>query len=72
MFDPEVLLDGLTKELQANVKTMGKMKSLEEKRLQSEIVKNLSDSVGVFLTFMSDMMDTGMGGFDFNDDEDEI
>ena len=53
MFDPDVLLDGLTKELQTSVTAMGKMKSQEQKKVQSEIVKNLAESMGVFLSFLS-------------------
>mgnify|MGYP005818370493 CR=1 FL=1 len=53
--DPEKMLDGLSKEIEVALKEMSKTKSLEEKRMHSEIVKNLCESLGVFLTAASDM-----------------
>lgn len=62
--DPEKLLDDLSKELSATLKAMAKAKTVEEKLHYSEIVKNLSESLGVFLSLISDMAPYGF------DDED--
>ena len=43
--------------------------SLEEKKQYSEIVKNLSESLGVFLTMLSDLAPYG---YDEDDEDDEI
>jgi len=43
---------------------MRKAKTAEEKLAYSQVVKNLSESLGIFLRLVSDMM--GMG-FDEND-----
>ena len=53
--DPEKIMNGISKELFNEIKAMGKANTPEEKLLHSEIVKNLSESLGVFLGFMSDM-----------------
>lgn len=57
--DPEKLMDDLSKELSAALKALGKAKTLEEKLQYSEIVKNLSESLGVFLGLISDMAPFG-------------
>ncbi|MBU1140565.1 MAG: hypothetical protein KKD01_04130 [Proteobacteria bacterium] len=64
--DPEKLMDALSKELSVTLKAMAKAKTPEEKLQYSEIVKNLSESLGVFLTLISDM-----APYDF-DEEDMI
>jgi hypothetical protein len=53
--DPEKIMDGISKEIFTALKAMTKAKSLEEKLMYSEIVKNLCDSLGVFLGLISDM-----------------
>lgn len=57
--DPEKLMDDLSKELSAALKALSKAKTLEEKLQYSEIVKNLSESLGVFLSLISDMAPFG-------------
>ena len=54
--DPEKLMDALSEELLETLKAMAGAKTIEEKRQYSEIVKNLSESLGVFLRIASDMM----------------
>ncbi|HOG08791.1 MAG TPA: hypothetical protein PK983_11910 [Syntrophales bacterium] len=44
------------KELDHALKAMAKAKTVEEKEVYSRIVKNLSQSLGVFFTAASDMM----------------
>ena len=53
--DPEKIMAGISKEIDATLKAMGKAKTAEEKLTHSETVKNLCVSLGVFLDLMSDM-----------------
>ncbi len=53
--DPEKLMEGISNEMLTALKAMGKAKTPEEKLVHSEIVKNLSQSLGVFLSLVSDM-----------------
>ncbi|HKL81877.1 MAG TPA: hypothetical protein VJ879_05115 [Desulfobacter sp.] len=57
--DPDKIIDGLTKELAAELKTMSKAKDLETKETHSRIIKNLCQSLGVFFDLMSEMMPYG-------------
>lgn len=66
-FDPEMLMDGLSKELTDNLKDMSKVKTIEEKMQYSKIIKNLCESLGVFLSLASELMDT-----DFETDFDKL
>jgi hypothetical protein len=54
IMDPEKVMDGISKEIFTALKAMAKAKSPEEKLMYSEIVKNLCDSLGVFLSLISD------------------
>ncbi len=54
--DPERIMTGISNEIDATLKAMGKAKTPEEKLTHSETVKNLCESLGVFLNLMSDMM----------------
>ena len=63
--DPEKLMNDISKELSTAIKAMAKAKSTEEKLQNSEIVKNLSESLGVFLGLISDMAPYG-----FDEEED--
>ena len=60
--DPEKIMEDLFKELTTTLKAMSKAKTIEEKMQYSEIVKNLCDSLGVFLNLVNDMM-----GLDFEE-----
>ncbi|MGB5299001.1 MAG: hypothetical protein WBN08_16335 [Thiogranum sp.] len=53
--DPEKIMNGISKEIEATLKAMEKAKTPEEKLTHSETVKNLCESLGVFLNLMSDM-----------------
>jgi len=46
--EADKVMDGLIKELGVAIKAMGKAKKLDEKEAYSRIVKNLSESLGVF------------------------
>ena len=61
--DPDKLMDGLSKELYVALKAMAKTKNLDEKEAQSRIIKNLCESLGVFLNLATEMMP-----FDLDDD----
>jgi len=65
--DPEKLMDGIALEMETALAAMAAAGSVEEKQKYSEIVRNLSQSLGVFLRMASDMM--GMELDDFDDDE---
>lgn len=54
--DVDKVMDGLIKELGATIKAMAKTKKLDEKEAYSKIVKNLSESLGVFLNLANEMM----------------
>jgi hypothetical protein len=60
--NPEKIMDGLLKELNLALKAMSKAKDLDEKEAHSRIVKNLCESLGVFLNLASEMMP-----FDFDE-----
>ena len=61
--DPDKIMDNLTKELAFALKAMAKAKDVDEKETHSRIVKNLCESIGVFLNLASELMP-----FDFDDD----
>ena len=54
--EPEELMASISKEIDATLKAMEKAKTPEEKLTHSKTVKNLCDSLGVFLSLASDMM----------------
>jgi hypothetical protein len=56
MMGPDKIMDGLSKELNSALKAMAKAKDANEKEVYSRIVKNLCDSLGVFLNLASEMM----------------
>ena len=66
--DPEKLMEALSKELDATLEAMAKAKTLKEKREYSEIVNNLSQSLGMFLKIAGDMMGLDFDEFDDYDD----
>jgi hypothetical protein len=65
--NPEKIMDGLMNELGAALKAMTKSKTVEEKVVHSQIVKNLSTSLGVFLNLAGNMMSQDFD--DFEEDE---
>lgn len=54
--EPEKLMENLSNELAAALKALAKAKTVEEKVQLSIVVKNLSESLGIFLRMVSDMM----------------
>ncbi len=53
--DPEKMMSGLSREILAALNAMGKAKTAEEKLTHSATVKNLCESLGVFLNLMDSM-----------------
>ncbi len=53
--DPEKIMSGISTEIFDALKIMKKAKTPEEKLIYSETIKNLCDSLGVFLNYVSDM-----------------
>ncbi len=53
--EPDKIMSDISKEILTALKAMAKAKTPEEKLIHSEIVKNLCDSLGVFLGLISDM-----------------
>jgi hypothetical protein len=64
--EPEEIIIGLSKELTSELKAMSKAKDINEKEVHSRIVKNLSESLGVFFDLASEIM-----SFDFDGDSDK-
>jgi hypothetical protein len=55
--NPEKIMDGITKELGVALKAMANAKTVEDKVAHSQIIKNLCESLGVFLDLATTMMD---------------
>jgi len=53
--DPDEMMIGITREIKTSLKNMRKAKKAEEKLIHSEIVKNLCESLGVFLDVIREM-----------------
>ena len=47
--DPEKIMNGISKEIFTALNAMGKAKTSEEKLMYSETIRNLCNSLGVFL-----------------------
>ena len=61
--DPEKMMTGISNEVLTSLKSMGNAKTPEEKLTHSKTIKNLCESLEVFLNLMSDM--------DLYDDDDD-
>jgi hypothetical protein len=53
--DPEKIMDDLLNELTFALKAMSKAVNVDEKEVYSRVVKNLSESLGVFLNLANEM-----------------
>ncbi|MFN2358151.1 MAG: hypothetical protein ABR534_10465 [Desulfotignum sp.] len=60
-------MESLTKELGLAFKGMAKAKNIEQKEAYSRVIKNLCESLGVFLDFASTMPFEDM----YDEDEDD-
>ena len=66
MFDPDDILQPTLKEAKRVLDEMRKTKDLAQRKDQSEILKNLCHSAGVFFDLMMDTM-MAHGGLDLED-----
>jgi hypothetical protein len=55
--DTEKIMDNLFKELGVALKAIGNAKTMEEKVAYSQIIKNLSESLGVFLDLATTILE---------------
>lgn len=69
--DPENTMEAISIELDRTLKGMAEAESLEEKRIYSEIVGNLTQSLGVYLKLASDMIGMDFDDFDEFDEFDD-
>lgn len=71
--DPEQLMNALGNELGKSIQDLRGEDDLDKRIKKSEIIKNLSESMGVFLRLISDVMSKDFNGFeeDYDDDYDE-
>lgn len=65
--DPEKIIFDLSNELSTALKNMSEAKDVTEKEAYSRIVKNLTDSLGVFFNLATDMMP-----YEYDDDFDDV
>lgn len=63
--EPDQIMNDMSTQLSQALKSLAKAKTVEEKVAYSQIVKNLSDSMGVFLNLAADGI---MEEYDFEDD----
>ncbi len=71
--DPEQLMNALGNELGKSIQELQREDDLDKRIKKSQIIKNLSESMGVFLRLISDVMSADFDGFDedYDDDYDE-
>ena len=65
--DPEKIIFDLSNELSTALQKMSEAKDVTEKEAYSRIVKNLTDSLGVFFSLATDIMP-----YDYEDNFDDI
>ncbi|MBN1613960.1 MAG: hypothetical protein JW950_05795 [Deltaproteobacteria bacterium] len=63
--NPENIMEGLSNELEAALKGMSNAKTVADKVAYSQVVKNLCESMGVFLSLANDIMED----YDIDDEE---
>jgi len=61
--DSDNLMDSISKEIAMTLKSMGKAKTPEERLMYSETVKNLCQSLNVFLNLLNNV-----DNFDYDED----
>ena len=52
---PDTIMDGISKEIMSTLKAMAKAKTPEEKLTHSKTVKNLCNSLALFLDLLDDV-----------------
>jgi uncharacterized phage protein gp47/JayE len=71
MFDPTEAIEKLQSEINKTLKEFSKAKNIDEKLKLSELLNNLTESIGVYFDFLTTVMGSEIEGFD-EDDDDEI
>jgi hypothetical protein len=70
MFDPTKAIETLQAEIDRTLKEISKAKGIEEKLKWSELLNNLTDSIGVYFDFVTSAMEAEMDMWDEEEDED--
>ncbi|NLD35830.1 MAG: hypothetical protein GX654_03090 [Desulfatiglans sp.] len=68
--DTTKLIDDISKEISNALKSMSQVKDVSDKEAYSRIVKNLCESLDVFMDFNRDIMPYDFDDFDDIDNED--
>jgi hypothetical protein len=68
MFDPSETIEKLQAEINRTLKEFSKAKNTEEKLKLSELLKNLTQSLNVYLDFLSTVIDSELDRFDEEED----
>ncbi len=55
--DPDYFMEGILRELQVALEGMENADSVQEKKEYSQIIRNLSQSMGIFFEMASDFVD---------------
>lgn len=70
MFDPTEVIEKLQAEIDRTLKDISQAKDIEEKLRLSELLNNLTDSIGVYFDFLISAMDSEMEMWDEEEEED--
>jgi hypothetical protein len=62
--ETEMLMEGLSKEINTALRSMAKASTVEEKMAYSQIIKNLCESLDVFLNLATNIMNYDTDDFD--------
>jgi hypothetical protein len=71
MFDPTKAIENLQVEIDRALKEIAKAKGIDEKLKWSELLNNLTDSIGVYFDFVTSAMAADMDMWDEEEDEDQ-
>lgn len=55
--EPDKIMESLFEELGSSLKALSKAKTVEEKVSYSQVIKNLSESLGIFLELANPILD---------------
>jgi hypothetical protein len=71
MFDPTKAIEKLQDEIDRTLKEISKAKTIDEKLKWSELLNNLTESIGVYFDFITSAMDAEMDTWDEEEDEED-
>jgi hypothetical protein len=57
VMEPDKIMENLFEELGSALKALSKVKTVEEKVSYSQVIKNLSESLGIFLELANPILD---------------